>query len=364
MKLFNRKPPQQKKDSQKKLHMESFPEIERKMVLQGKYIPGVINNGGHYFFTNLEVFEDGLIDCWEMVDLDIFRNKLDYGWVATRIPEGQKLSIHNLGSWTVKSGHWNFDKQSYFRHITNVIKSMNPEMRNLYNCYGKTTKTINGVNVSVLGLASGTPVRKEDPADYFSTTHKGDSFRAFLKTKDRVYQLANIQVFADSKIQLAGIETPKLISIEEFTLLVSEKKICSQIPEDSSVSIYGLGKCTFGACQYAIDIDDKVDELVDMIAQLNGKKTTSVICREIYEQYIENPTVVLRDSLRKAYESIPKHLRIYVLGDMDTKDIPVRMIIYGDQEIENWSHYIISKEQGYELPQLNVPKPKDENNIN
>ena len=30
------------------------------------------------------------------------------------------------------------------------------------------------------------------------------------------------------------------------------------------------------------------------------------------------------------------------------------------KEIKNWSHYLISEEEGYEFPQLNVPKPIDE----
>ena len=80
----------------------------------------------------------------------------------------------------------------------------------------------------------------------------------------------------------------------------------------------------------------------------------------IRDRYIETPTIKLRDELKLAYEKVPEHLRTYVLGDMDVKDIPIRMIIYGDEEIKNWSHYLISEEEGYEFPQLNVPKPIDE----
>ena len=69
----------------------------------------------------------------------------------------------------------------------------------------------------------------------------------------------------------------------------------------------------------------------------------------------------LKEDLKVAFENIPEHLRVYVLGDMDTKDFPVRMIIYGEQEIEKWSHYQISKQEGIELPHIEVPKPIDEN---
>ena len=47
--------------------------------------------------------------------------------------------------------------------------------------------------------------------------------------------------------------------------------------------------------------------------------------------------------------------------DMDTKDIPVRMIIYGDEEIEHWSHRAVARSLGdEELPTIEVPKPVDD----
>jgi hypothetical protein len=354
MKLFGRN------KKEKNLKFESFPKIERTRVLQGRFVPGVINNGGSHFFINLQVFEDGLVDCWEMVDLELFKKKLNSGWVSPKIPNGKQLSIHHLGSWTVKNGEWLFDKESYFEHIKEVVKDLNPELKNLYNCFGTTTKKVGKTNVSLLGMANGKPVRTEDPENYFSQKHKGDSFHGFQKIDDLNYNLININVFADFRIQISGIEKPELVSIDEFTSLIKDGTISTEIPEDSTVHIYGFGKCTVGTCQYSANIEEKLSEINDIISQLNGDKTTSEICREVYEEYIENPTVRLKDLLKVAYENIPEHLRTYVLGDMDAKDIPVRMIIYGEQEIEKWSHYPISKEKGYELPHLNVPKPKDE----
>ena len=81
-------------------------------------------------------------------------------------------------------------------------------------------------------------------------------------------------------------------------------------------------------------------------------------CRRIFDEYLRNPTKKLREDLKTAYEAVPDHQKMFV-GDMDTKDIQVRMIIYGEQEIENWSHYQVSKTMGMELPSINIPKPKD-----
>ncbi|MFG2340617.1 NADAR family protein [Streptomyces yangpuensis] len=71
----------------------------------GVRIPGTwrhafICNGGTYFLTDLFIYADGLIDCWELVTLEEFEQKLRRGWVATSLPEGGKASAHDLASWT------------------------------------------------------------------------------------------------------------------------------------------------------------------------------------------------------------------------------------------------------------------------
>jgi len=355
MKLFGRN------KNSRSIKVESFSKIERQRILEGRFIPAVINNGGSHFFINLEVFEDGLIDCWEMVDLDLFKGKLNSGWVSPLIPNGKELSIHHLGSWKVKNGHWLFSKDSYYQHILSVIKDLNPELTNLYNCHGKTTKKVGKVNVSILGTANGKPYRKEEENNYFSKKHRGDNFHAFIKNNESEFLLVNINVFSDSSLQVSAVEKPETLTVEEFKEQIEQGRITTNVPVNSNVKIYGLGECTVGECLYSADINQKLNEINDIIAELNGNKTSSQICKEIYDEYCANPTVKLRDSLKIAYENIPEHLRTYVLGDMDVKDIPVKMIIYGDKEIENWSHYQVSKQEGYELPHLNVPKPNDEN---
>ncbi|MFE1900760.1 NADAR family protein [Streptomyces yangpuensis] len=71
----------------------------------GVRIPGTwrhafICNGGSYFLTDLFIYADGLIDCWELVTLEEFEQKLRRGWVATNLPEGGKASAHDLAAWT------------------------------------------------------------------------------------------------------------------------------------------------------------------------------------------------------------------------------------------------------------------------
>ena len=82
-------------------------------------------------------------------------------------------------------------------------------------------------------------------------------------------------------------------------------------------------------------------------------------CQSAWEEYDQNPTKQTREKLRVAYENVHVSDRKF-LGDMDVKDIPIRMVLFGEQEIENWSHRIASKEKGLPLPTIKVKKPVDE----
>ncbi|MFF9765217.1 NADAR family protein [Streptomyces sp. NPDC014636] len=74
-------------------------------MADGVRVPGTwrhafICNGGTYFLTDLFIYADGLVDCWGLVTLDEFEQKLRSGWVATSLPDGGRASAHHLASWT------------------------------------------------------------------------------------------------------------------------------------------------------------------------------------------------------------------------------------------------------------------------
>ncbi|MFI8828782.1 NADAR family protein [Streptomyces sp. NPDC053431] len=74
-------------------------------MADGARVPGTwrhafICNGGTYLLTDLFIYADGLVDCWELVTLDEFEKKLRSGWVATSLPDGGLASAHHLASWT------------------------------------------------------------------------------------------------------------------------------------------------------------------------------------------------------------------------------------------------------------------------
>jgi hypothetical protein len=68
-----------------------------------------------------------------------------------------------------------------------------------------------------------------------------------------------------------------------------------------------------------------------LLEELNGGPGAIRSCIEAHEAYESDPSPERRETLRRAYEAVPEHLRLYC-GDMDSKDWPIRRILYGEGE--------------------------------
>ena len=328
--------------------------VYRKQVIEGYSIPAIIHNM-NYFFVDLDIYENGRVQCWNFEDFDHFVRDVKRGWVTTSIPDGGAISIHGLGNWVIVDGEWLFDKETFIAYVQSLIKDLNPQLDNIYNY---SAKKVNGVTIGENGNGTIYKELKKTPNDPFPEKIKGDSINLFYKTNN-VWYLIKINAFSDGTIQLSRLETPVEISFAEFERLIAEKIILTDPPVGALVQIHGLGKFSIQSSVGYAKIDEKLLEVRDMIRQLNGEPSIIEICREAYKDYLENPTIRNKEKLKETYENVPEHQRMYV-GDMDIKDTEVRMIIYGEQEIENWSHYRLAKELGEELPSIKIPKTRDE----
>ncbi|MCP2335443.1 NADAR family protein [Actinomadura rupiterrae] len=92
-------------------------------------------------------------------------------------------------------------------------------------------------------------------------------------------------------------------------------------------------------------------EILDKIAELNGHPTSSDRCWEAIRRWQDEPTETNRRLVRNAYLAIPAHNRVYVLGDMDLQDIPLRQLatdpgepVGGDGPIATEEMYLQVKE--------------------
>lgn len=328
--------------------------VYRQQVIEGFSIPAIIHNSS-YFFVDIDVYADGRVECWHFEDIEHFKKDVRKGWVVPGIPDNNEISIHGLGSWTIINGSWTFNKESFIDYVLSLIKALNP---NLENIYKYSQKIVNGIRIGENGRGLIYKEHKRTPNDLFPDKVDGESVNVFYKVND-AYYLTKVVVFPDLTISLCRLEKTVDITLQEFEELINREIIVTEIPSNTQINIHGLGSFTVQECQYTTDIKEKLLEVKDIIRNLKGEPSTIDICREAYQQYINHPTAQNKEQLKISYERVPDHQKMYV-GDMDTKDIAVRMIIYGEQEIESWSHYQMAKLRGEKLPTIKIPKTTDE----
>jgi hypothetical protein len=331
-------------------------EIQHTQTVRGVVTPAFIKNGS-FFFINLPVYENGIVDCWEAVDLSLLQEKLRQGWLRSSVPDGAAISIHGLGDWPVSQGQWFLDQDGLFQRVLSIVRDLNPDMRNLHDCHGETTQVIEGTRVAVLGTWSGTPVRSEKPRSILGRRFKGASRSIWLRSNEVTY-LADLRVFANGKVELGRVPEPEVWTLEQLEQAAREGRLLTCPQRGERVAIDGLGSFAVGDPNWTVDLPEVLAEVLDLVESANGRPDSLARCRLAFDEYMEAPSVERREVLKVAYEAIPEHNRIFV-GDMDTKDIPVRMIIYGDGEVENWSHRLVAKSQGLSLPTITVPRPPE-----
>lgn len=326
--------------------------ITRTEVLEGYSIPGIIHNM-QYHFTDLQVYSDGLISCWEMVDLAMFRNKLNKGWVVTSIPDGYPIFIFNLGNWNIEKGEWEHTKETLYDYVYSLVKRLNPTLENLYNYNGINSKISGKANVAKHSMPNPKPYYFDDPNSFFPKKINGEKFHFFYRNDDKKIYLIELSLYKSGRIELCNLPVKKVFKFEELDELTEKGILFTELNVGETVTILNLGtfKIKSGS---GIDIKFKINELTDKFNELNGSENSIAKCARIFDEYKENPSKKLRGELKFAYENIPEHRRIFV-GTMDTKDYEIRQVIYGDIIKKEWE-----EQYGYEYPYDDISKPIDE----
>lgn len=303
--------------------------------MEGRALPAFIRNGA-YYFTNMDVYSDGIVNAWGALDLDLFEKKLSSRWVVTSIPDGEKLSIHHLASLKITNGKWTFSPKQFYKYVLKVIKDMNPDFRNLINFHGTDTFVYKGLNHGKhVGRKKG-PIKKEDAYFPYYRGKSGKSFHAFWRISGQEYYLCNLSVFPDRTVLVDRIPEPIEVSMDQVFDLAEKHQLHTEVQKDDLIHIHGLGSFTIEEAMGTVEIKDLLGEIESELTELSGNLTPSQICVQLFEEFLNAPTDKKLQDLKWAYERIPDHLRVYVLGDMDSKDYPITMFIYGDEDIGDW----------------------------
>jgi len=290
-------------------------------VRDGFAIPIFIHNL-QYHLTTVDAYSDGAIDVWGFVDRSLFEAKLRSGWVWPQPPDGATMSIHNLGSCICRDGEWFRDKADIRDTVLEAIRLNNPTMIHLLNMGGSDTEMRDNVRCAKLNLADEHPIRR--CADGSAVPGRQVPIFAVAAGK---HILTRAFVFADGTARI-GAAGP-LTTVDFVFKDLDSGKLTTTIPNGAQLDVEGLGSFTPQNGSWFVKPLERVKELRDLVAQLAGKPDAVQLCREALQHYQSGSSEANRKRLRDTYEAVPEHLRMYC-GDMDSKDGPIKRILYGD----------------------------------
>ncbi|MCX7747927.1 MAG: hypothetical protein N2645_13720 [Clostridia bacterium] len=102
-------------------------------IIIGQSLKAFIHNGAH-FLIDLKVYKDGMIDCWGLVSLEEFIEKVRSGWVKASVPEGEEIRIYPLGDFKIKECTCYVTEQDLIKEVKDLLNELNQKPTSLDLC--------------------------------------------------------------------------------------------------------------------------------------------------------------------------------------------------------------------------------------
>jgi hypothetical protein len=93
-------------------------------TVPGVYFPAFIHNSD-YYFANIVVYKDGMVNCWGLITFEKFRQKVRKGWVVTSVPEGATVFIQHVARFTVSGVTVEGPEEELVKDVVNAIEELN-----------------------------------------------------------------------------------------------------------------------------------------------------------------------------------------------------------------------------------------------
>ena len=161
---------------------------------------------------------------------------------------------------------------------------------------------------------------------------KGIGLPAFIHNVS--YHCVLIKIYQDGVI-----DCWEQVDFEGFVEKVRCGWVVTQLPKGADISLTHSFYGKTDQLETYVKEEEFIKEVKDTLDEINGKPTSSDRCRKAFTAYLSDTTESAKKLLEKEYNSIPEHLRIYVLGDMDSKDGAIRYILSGEVPDEETFNY-------------------------
>ncbi len=298
--------------------------VYRQRRIEGVTIPAVIRNGA-YFWHSMAVYEDGTVSVWEKIDLDSVPQIIASKKLMFSVPEGKELSVFELCSLRIISAQWNYDEHSFRDHIVETVRSINPEMENIYKTTPREQAKWKEHHVGF--TASPTPCKLGAKFGY--EILNGDNAHIFLR-RDGKLLLTELYCYKDESFSIDGLNG--FFTFDDIERMFKEKILATKPKKGEKINLGDLGTVE-AEVDRAVSAKNKLAELKNKSLRVQGKPDAHEYCIRAYHEYLVEPSDFNKEELRKAYEAVPEHERMY-LGDMDSKNTDFIRILYTNDKRE------------------------------
>lgn len=301
--------------------------VYRKQTIEGVTIPAIIHNS-QFFWENMAVYEDGTVSCWEKVDLEGVPAVLKRGWLTVSVPDGKSISVYGAGCFEIANGKWNFTNESYFEFIKDTVRSMNPELANIYKTTEREREKWNRLRIGHTASPTDCKINSKRFAYHILD---GDGTNVFLQT-DGALMVSALYAYADGTFAVDGIDG-KFFTFDEVEKLFKDKELRVAPKDGDIISLGALGTVECASCDSRVKLKEKLKEIENKSLNVQNKPDAHERCIKAYHAYLVEPNDFYKERLREAYEAVPEHERCF-LGDMDSRDSDFRRILYTNNKRE------------------------------
>lgn len=301
--------------------------VYRKQTIEGVTVPAIIHNS-QFFWENMAVYEDGTVSCWEKVDLADVPAVLKRGWLTVSVPEGKSISVYGACCFEVANAKWNFTNESYFEFIKDTVRSMDPEMANIYKTTEREREKWDKLRIK----HTASPTYCKFNAEKFRyDLLNGDSTNVFLRVEGAL-MVSVLYAYADGTFAVDGIDG-RFFTFDDVEKLFKDKELRVAPKDGDIISLGALGTAECASCYSKVKLKEKLREIENKSLKVQNKPDAHERCIRAYHAYLVEPTEFYKERLREAYEAVPEHERCF-LGDMDSRDSDFRRILYGNSKRE------------------------------
>ncbi|WP_405107853.1 hypothetical protein OG559_25105 [Micromonospora sp. NBC_01405] len=143
----------------------------------------------------------------------------------------------------------------------------------------------------------------------------------FVRERDH-YVLTTLCVYTDGVV----VWQWKATDFDGLRAAFDDGTLTLAPPEGSKIIVAGTAAGAAGLESW-LTPELVIGDLADEVDRLNDRPDSSGRCWDALIAYASEPSRTNLEIVRERYHAVPGHRRIYLLGDMDQNDVPVRILL-------------------------------------